>query len=134
MHDGAGIGGIGAEITVTCLRTAIAVTRLRIAPAATKDGNPGAPTTKPKARPRALARPVAHRSHGTLRCSRGRWSNHPTRFTYRWKIGSGAFGSPRTSARLAVPARSHGRTVTCQVTASNAKGSARASSRALKVP
>jgi hypothetical protein len=83
----------------------------------------------PRARPRSLARPVVRILHGRLSCTRGRWSNRPTRFRYRWKIGSARFGSARTSGRLAVPAHSKGKTVTCAVSASNARGSGRATSR-----
>jgi hypothetical protein len=102
-------------------------TEVRIAPAA--KGKPrGGVSHAATARPKSLARPVVTRSHGGLRCSRGRWGNRPTQFTYRWKLGSGAFGSPRTSSRFTLPAHSTARTVVCSVTASNAKGSARATS------
>jgi hypothetical protein len=106
-------------------------TEVRIAPAAKGKGKAkgnGGGSHSATARPKSVARPIVTRSHGRLRCSRGRWSNRPTQFTYRWKLGSGAFGSARTSSRLTLPAHSRARTVVCSVTASNAKGSARATS------
>jgi hypothetical protein len=106
-------------------------TEVRIAPAAKGNGKAkgkGGGSHSATARPNSVARPVVTRSHGGLSCSRGRWSNRPTQFTYRWKLGSGAFGSPRTSSRLTLRAHSPARTVVCSVTASNAKGSFRATS------
>jgi hypothetical protein len=110
-------------------------TEVRIAPAAKGKGKgkgkakgSGGGSHSATARPNSLARPVVTRSHGGLSCSRGRWGNRPTQLTYRWKLGSGAFGSPRTSSRFTLPAHSQARSVVCSVTASNAKGSARATS------
>jgi hypothetical protein len=105
---------------------AYASTEVRIKPAAPT--HPSRPT--PSARPRSLARPRVGMADGRLRCTRGRWSNRPTQFIYRWKIGRGRFGSARTSGRAALPAHSRGKTVICAVTASNARGSGRATSRA----
>jgi hypothetical protein len=100
---------------------AYATTQVQIKPAAAPH--------RPAARPRSLGRPMVLVSHGRLSCARGRWDNQPTRFTYRWRIGGGRFGPARTSARLTIPAHSRGRSATCSVTASNARGSAGATSR-----
>jgi hypothetical protein len=104
-------------------------TEVHIAPAAKGKGKGnGGGSHSVTARPRSLARPVVARSHGRLRCSTGHWGNRPTRFTYRWKLGSRAFGTARTSSGFTLPGHSRARTVVCSVTASNAKGSAHATS------
>lgn len=88
----------------------------------------------PRARPRSLARPVIHRSHGRLSCSRGRWTNSPASFTYRWRIGSGRDGPRRRGATWPIPRDARGHVVHCTVIARNVKGAGRATSRAFGVP
>jgi hypothetical protein len=107
---------------------AYASTQVQIKPA----DKPAPPrvSPRPSAPPRSLARPMVRLSHGRLTCTRGRWSNRPTQFTYRWKIGRGRFGSARTKGRVALSAHRQGKAIVCSVTASNARGSARATSRA----
>jgi hypothetical protein len=88
----------------------------------------------PRARPRSLARPVVHRTGEVLTCSRGRWTNSPATFGYRWRIGSGREGPERSGARWRIPRAARGHRVQCAVTASNVKGSGHARSRAFRVP
>jgi hypothetical protein len=87
----------------------------------------------PHARPRSLGRPVVRRSGGALRCSRGRWTNSPASFSYRWRIGRGPESPPRAGARLPVTRAVRGHVVHCTVIAANARGSGRATSRAFRV-
>lgn len=69
----------------------------------------------------------------TLSCSQGSWSNNPTSLTYAW-LSNGSVIAGQTGATYAVQASDQGQSITCQATASNAAGSAVASSNALAIP
>lgn len=84
------------------------------------------------ARPANLTKPKLTRSRGQLVCSRGRWSNRPSRYSYRWFV-NGKRKKGATGQRLAITRRLRNRTVVCKVTASNAGGSKTAASRALRL-
>jgi hypothetical protein len=63
----------------------------------------------------------------TLTCSQGTWSGSPTRFTYQWyRDGTPIAGA--TSSTYTVQTSDEGLTITCAVSAANAKGSAAATS------
>jgi hypothetical protein len=89
-----------------------------------------APAAQP---PKVTARPRVRRAGSALVCGRGGWSGSPTGFSYRWRVGHGRQGAAHRSSRLRVTARLHGRSVSCTVTATNATGSGRATSRAIRV-
>src|SRR5580765_6054269 len=81
-------------------------------------------------RPASTAPPRIARMPGFLNCSRGQWSNRPTRFAYTWFAGGRRVGAgPRLESSKAL----RGRTVRCSVTASNGAGSGSASSRPVVV-
>jgi hypothetical protein len=81
-------------------------------------------------RPANVGRPKLTRSRGALVCSRGRWTNSPSRYSYRWFV-NGRRKRGATGRRLAVTKSM--RTVRCEVTASNAGGSKTATSRTLRL-
>jgi hypothetical protein len=62
-----------------------------------------------------------------LSCSNGTWSGNPTSFAFRWNKG-GAPIAGATSAHYTVQILDEAQTLTCTVTASNAGGSASATS------
>jgi FG-GAP repeat len=69
----------------------------------------------------------------TLSCSQGSWTNDPTGFAYLWNID----GTPvpgATSSKYKVQSGDEQLTLTCGVTASNAKGSGSATSKGKTVP
>jgi hypothetical protein len=96
------------------------------------------PTPTPSPAPQQLAKPVnlvapgLSRSGTHLACSKGTWSNNPTRFTYGWIVGGrvkrGAHGT-----KLAVTRGLRSHRVRCTVTATNSAGSATALSRQLTI-
>jgi fibronectin-binding autotransporter adhesin len=57
----------------------------------------------------------------TLKCSRGSWSGHPSKFAYQWKR-SGKKIKGATKAKHKVKRKDAGKKLTCTVTASNAAG------------
>ena len=62
------------------------------------------------------------RSGNQLRCTRGKWSNSPTHFSYRWLV-AGKTKPGATKSQLAVTRKLRGHSVQCGVKASNAAGS-----------
>jgi hypothetical protein len=87
------------------------------------------PTPTPPALPVALQPPSITRRGHVLTCHPGRWSNAPTRLSYRWSRGAKTVGSRRT---LSVHRALRGRLLTCRVTAQNAAGAATAYSRPVR--
>ncbi len=83
-------------------------------------------------RPVNVEKPRLTRSRGALVCSRGRWSNSPSRYSYRWFV-NGRRRRGATGRRLAISQSLQGRAVVCKVTAFNAGGSKTAASRALRL-
>lgn len=84
------------------------------------------------AKPANVERPRVVVSRGRLECKRGRWSNRPTRYSYRWLV-NGKRKQGANSRRLALTRSLRGRTVRCKVTAGNPAGAASALSRPLRV-
>src|SRR5215210_7464523 len=74
------------------------------------------------AKPANVKRPTLTLSRGQLVCSRGRWSNRPSRYSYSWFV-NGRRKKGATGQRLAVTRSLRNHTVLCKVTASNAAGS-----------
>ena len=66
----------------------------------------------------------------TLGCSEGTWNNAPTQFTYVWSRDGAPITSPvaATGSSYVVAAADDGHSLTCTVTASNADGTASATS------
>jgi len=90
-------------------------------------GNPLAPTSV--ARPKISGTPLPG---DRLRCSSGSWSNSPTSFTYQWeRDGRPIPGATGESYSVQISDRAH--TLTCAVSASNAAGSATATSAGVLV-
>ncbi len=84
------------------------------------------------ARPENVARPKVTRSGRRLVCSRGTWSESPSRYRYQWRVNGKR--TARASGRsLRITRAMRGRKVQCGVTATNAAGSTTAFSRALRV-
>ena len=69
----------------------------------------------------------------TLKCSVGTWTGSPTSYTYQW-FDDGTPIAGATGSTYKVTTLEEGTTLTCQVTAVNAGGSASATSRGVKVP
>jgi hypothetical protein len=90
------------------------------------------PSPSPIAKPANLTRPRVTRSARKLVCSRGSWSNGPSRYSYRWLV-NGKRKRGATGRTLAVTRALRGRRVQCRVTASNAAGAASAVSRPLRI-
>ena len=84
------------------------------------------------ARPANVERPKLTRSRGALVCSRGRWTNSPSGYSYRWFV-NGRRKRGATGRRLAITRSLRGQSVQCKVTASNAGGSKTAASRTLRL-
>ena len=87
-------------------------------------------TISPGGRPASVMAPRITHVRGLLGCTRGQWSNKPTRFAYSWFADGRRVGG---GARLEPSAALRGRTVLCRVTASNGAGSGSASSRPVVV-
>ena len=66
----------------------------------------------------------------TLSCDNGVWFNAPTSYTYQW---NGTAGSPTTNPTYTVVAGDLGHTISCTVTATNAHGSASATSNSVLI-
>jgi hypothetical protein len=95
--------------------------------------NVGSSTTNTGSpKPANRARPRVRRSGGRLVCSRGTWTNGPTRFAYRWLVDGHAVKGAHRS-KLTIGHRERGHRVRCGVTATNAQGSASALSAPLRV-
>ena len=69
----------------------------------------------------------------TLTCTMGVWSYAPTSYAYQWMHGATPISGATTSTYTVTPADS-GTSVSCRVTATNAAGSASATSNAIAVP
>jgi hypothetical protein len=80
-------------------------------------------------RPKISGKP---RVGAKLKCSRGKWSGHPTRFRYQWKR-NGKKIKHATKARHKVTTKDAGKKLTCTVAATNAAGTATATSRPVRV-
>jgi hypothetical protein len=90
------------------------------------------PATPQAVRPANTGRPRVTRTHNTLSCSRGSWSNKPTSYTYGWLVNGKANPGAR-KAKLTVKRTLRGRSVRCTVKASNSAGAATARSAPFKV-
>jgi hypothetical protein len=90
------------------------------------------PSPSPIAKPANLTRPRLTRSARKLVCSRGSWSNGPSRYSYRWLV-NGKRKRGATGRTLAVTRALRGRRVQCRVTAFNTAGAAAALSRPLRI-
>jgi hypothetical protein len=76
----------------------------------------------PAQKPVNTTKPRVTRSGKQLRCTRGRWSNSPTHFSYQWRV-AGKTKPGATRSRLAITRKLRGHTVRCGVKASNPAGS-----------
>jgi hypothetical protein len=76
----------------------------------------------PAQKPVDTKKPRVTRSGNQLRCTRGKWSNSPTHFSYRWLV-AGKTKPGATKSRLAITRKLRGHRVRCGVKASNAAGS-----------
>jgi hypothetical protein len=123
----------GATDTLATASAVVNVTAGSTSPSPAPAPTPTMPAPSANAaRPANIALPKVTRHGGSLRCSRGGWSGGPTRFAFQWLVG----GRPQKGAHgsaLAITRKLHGRTVRCEVTASNSAGSASAFSAPLKV-
>jgi hypothetical protein len=87
--------------------------------------------------PRLLTNPVITPA-GTpsvgaaLTCSKGMWANQPTTFTFQWLLAGKSIGGATTQT-FTVPTADAGQSLSCQVTATNAYGSALGTSAAVTV-
>ena len=72
----------------------------------------------------------------TLNCSQGTWNNTPAGFTYVWNRDGSPITSPvpATGSSYVVATADDGHSLTCTVTASNADGSASATSSPFAIP
>ena len=75
-----------------------------------------------------VKRPRVMRSGRKLVCSRGRWSNRPSRYSYGWVVNRKAKKGP-SGRKLRLTRKLRGRRVRCTVTAANAAGVTKVSSR-----
>ena len=82
--------------------------------------------------PRNVRRPRVEKSGGELVCERGRWVNHPRRYSYSWLV-NGERRKGATSQRLRITNSLRGRSVQCRVRAANRAGASVAVSRPLRV-
>jgi hypothetical protein len=90
------------------------------------------PTPTPTvAKPVVVAHPWISRKGHVLTCHAGTWSNKPTSRGYRWYV-KGHSAPVGAGSRLNARRPLRGHKVLCRVTATNAAGSATASSRAVK--
>jgi hypothetical protein len=123
------LGDTAATATMT-----IVVPGAAVNPAPTPTGTTPAPTPTPtppptstKKRPADLRKPTITASSTKLTCHTGTWSGTPTHYTFGWLVD----GHPRAgsrSSKLAVGRSLHRHRLQCRVTASNAAGSASATS------
>ena len=98
-------------------------------PAATPPATPAGPTA-PTVKPTLSGKRAAGQ---TLTCAKGTVTGNPTSFTYRW-YGTGVQVAGATGSTYTLVATDEGTIFTCQVTASNAAGSATGTSNALYIP
>jgi hypothetical protein len=114
--------------------TTLASSSLILSVQGSADPGTGPPASQPApvARPANLTRPRLTRSARKLVCSRGSWSNGPSRYSYRWLV-NGKRKRGATGRTLAVTRALRGRRVQCRVAASNAAGTAAALSRPLRI-
>jgi hypothetical protein len=67
-----------------------------------------------------------------LTCSKGTWANQPITFTFQWLLAGNSVGGA-TAQTFTVPSADAGQSLSCQVTATNAYGSALGTSTAVSV-
>jgi hypothetical protein len=67
-----------------------------------------------------------------LTCSKGTWANQPTTFTFQWLLAGKPVGAA-TAQTFTVPSADAGQSLSCQVTATNAYGSALGTSAQVSV-
>ena len=79
-------------------------------------------------RPANVTQPRVTRSGRKLICNRGRWSNGPSRYSYRWLV-NGRTKTGASGRKLGITRKLRGRRVQCTVTASNGAGETRVASR-----
>ncbi len=115
-------------------------------PGAANPNQPGGPTSGPApgptpgpnpaphkvARPANKKKPRITRLGKKLTCSRGTWSNHPTRYTYHWK-GTGKVKRGIGRQTLTVTRGLRGHQLQCSVTAINSGGRSTATSPRFRV-
>jgi hypothetical protein len=100
-------------------------------PGSSGGGGGGGATAAPVATTRPVISGTAKAGH-TLSCSPGSWTNSPTRYAYQWsRSGTPILGA--TNATYKVQKSDEQLTLTCAVTASNAKGASPATASARKV-
>jgi hypothetical protein len=80
-------------------------------------GQPDGPTAPPS----NLDVPLVSQSGSTLNCTMGNWNGEPTSYAYQWKLDDTDAGT--NTANYEVQSGDAGKTATCIVTATNAKGS-----------
>ena len=114
----------------TTLATASLILNVQGSPGPGSD--PPASQPPPIAKPANVTKPRVTRSARRLVCSRGSWSNNPSRYSYRWLV-NGKRRTGATGRTLAVTRAVRGRRVHCRVTAFNAAGAATALSRPLRI-
>ena len=68
-----------------------------------------------------------------LNCSTGSWANNPASLTYRW-LRSGVAIAGQTANTYTVQSADAGHGIACEVTASNAAGSAASTSNTVQIP
>jgi hypothetical protein len=114
--------------------TTLATSSLTLSVQGSAGPGPAPPASQPPpaAKPANLTRPRVTRSARKLVCSRGSWSNGPSRYSYGWLV-NGKRKRGATGRTLAVTQGLRGRRVQCRVTASNAAGAAAAVSRPLRI-
>ncbi|MGH3264536.1 MAG: hypothetical protein ACRDNS_21360, partial [Trebonia sp.] len=117
---------VGSYVTVV-------VTATNSGGAPTADATPAGPIlplAPSPSQPPSITRPAS--PSGALTCSRGQWAGSPS-FAYQWqRDGSPISGA--TSSDYTIETADAGHTLTCVVTATNAGGSAKATSPPVKVP
>jgi hypothetical protein len=96
-----------------------------------KSASPTPTPTPTAAKPVVMVRPWISRNGHALTCHAGTWSNKPTSRGYRWYV-KGHSKKLASGQKLNVRRPVRGHRVLCRVTATNAAGSATASSRAVR--
>ena len=119
----AGWSGGGCSGSATCTVTVNANTAVT-ATFSAGGGTPGGAPPVNTAAPTITGTPTPG---NTLSCSQGSWTNAPTGFTYQWKrTGKPIAGA--TQSKYVVQILDEAQTLSCEVTASNARGAGSATS------
>ncbi len=66
--------------------------------------------------------PLLTQTDATLTCTMGNWTGEPTSYTYEWHMDSASIGPASEDNSYVVPPEDVGKTATCLVAATNAKG------------